>query len=79
MKIILPQVIITDPKSPYNGQKMDIRINNGEIKEISSSIKNKQDYDFKNRDEAKNKKWYFNGCWWSWFTFNINPIFQKIL
>ena len=45
MKIILPQVIITDPKSPYNGQKMDIRINNGEIKEISSSIKNKQDYD----------------------------------
>ena len=45
MKIILPQVIITDPKSPYNGQKMDIRINNGEIKEISSSIKNKKDYD----------------------------------
>ena len=45
MKIILPQVIITDPKSPYNGQQMDIRINNGEIKEISRSIKNKQDYD----------------------------------
>tara|TARA_Y100000385_G_scaffold59335_1_gene57422 strand:+ start:14399 stop:15652 length:1254 start_codon:yes stop_codon:yes gene_type:complete len=45
MKIILPQVIITDPKSPHNGQKMDIRINNGEIKEISRSINNIKDYD----------------------------------
>ncbi|CAI8283711.1 MAG: Dihydroorotase [Owenweeksia sp. TMED14] len=45
MKLILPQVIITDPRSPHNGKKSDIMIENGQITAIASNIDKKNDFE----------------------------------
>lgn len=43
MKILIKQARITDPSSPYNGQILDIFIDNGTISQIGKSITAKAD------------------------------------
>jgi dihydroorotase len=43
MKILIKQVIVTDPHSPFNGQTTDIFIDNGIISQIGSNLSVKAD------------------------------------
>lgn len=38
MKVLIQQVTITDPLSPFQGKKQDILIESGIIKDIQASI-----------------------------------------
>ena len=44
MKLILPEVIITDPRSPHNGEQKDIMIKDGQITAIAKNIEKKEGY-----------------------------------
>ena len=44
MKLILPEVIITDPRSPHNGEQKDILIKDGQITAITDNIEKKEGY-----------------------------------
>ena len=49
MKLILPEVIITDPRSPHNGEQKDILIKDGQITAITKISKKKKDIKYLNR------------------------------
>ena len=44
MKLILPKVIITDPRSPHNGEQKDIMIKDGQITAIADNIEKIEGY-----------------------------------